>query len=316
MAQPSFFDTMVAAQMASGGQNVVTPQNMERIMGLAAQQEAQRRLALAAGRQAVQEKKAEQEMFKGRTPGEIAGTTIVAPSGARFVTDQQGNLVGTTAKMGIPGPLTYGKETEAEAKAAFNRGESTAEERELFRNSFMGTNRDLGLLRETFTNEMQKRRPVQAVPVPEETPPVAPPQPPTPPQEPTPSEADVQRMQVEKKSLEDLFSTSGVATKEELAEGKSRESLYKQIQELEKLKEGPGQEVNMNPYGLGPKTWMPMTPEQRAGLTRQQDVLRQRIRESGGKGGRQAKLAEARAVPAAEMEKYRALLAALERAKR
>lgn len=115
----SFFDSMVAAQMASGGQNVITPDNVGRIMSLAAQQEAQRRLALASGSQAVREKMEEQKML-GVRDGTLAseGRVITAPSGARFVTDAQGNVVGSSMAA-LP----------AAAGQAMLRGESTAGER-------------------------------------------------------------------------------------------------------------------------------------------------------------------------------------------
>ena len=135
----SFFDTMVAAQMASGGQNVITPDNLQRIMGLAAQQEAQRRLALASGQQAVAEKKAEQALL-GTRDGTLAseGRFITAPSGARFVTDAQGNVVGSSTAA-LP----------AEAGKAMLRGEAT-----------MAEQAQLGpAIRSSFIQEMQKAAP-------------------------------------------------------------------------------------------------------------------------------------------------------------
>lgn len=165
----NFFESMVAAQMASGGQNVITPQNVNRIMSLAAQQEAQRRMAMASGRQAVEERKNLQQMQAGMTPGEIAGTTLVAPSGARFVTDAQGNVVGMNAPGTIPGPMALPGETEADAKRAFNRGEGTADERELFSKNFSGTGRDYGILRKTFVEEMGRAAPKPQAQTPTET---------------------------------------------------------------------------------------------------------------------------------------------------
>lgn len=119
----SFFDSMVAAQMASGGQNVITPENVNRIMSLAAQQEAQRRLALASGSQAVREKMEEQKML-GFRDGTLAseGRAITAPSGARFVTDAQGNVVGSS---GVPTGRTVFQETEEGQVAGRGAGPTT-----------------------------------------------------------------------------------------------------------------------------------------------------------------------------------------------
>lgn len=131
------FQELLAAQVASGGQNVITPDNAGRILGLAAQQEANRRLALAEGQQAVQERKNLQAMQAGETPGVVA-----APSGAKFVYDAQGNIVGTNAPIGIG---------TAQDKREINRGQATAQERTL-----------LGpAIREAFMLEMQKPTPKQ-----------------------------------------------------------------------------------------------------------------------------------------------------------
>lgn len=155
------FQELLAAQVASGGQNVITPDNAGRILGLAAQQEANRRLALAEGQQAVQERKNLQAMQAGMTPGEIAGTTVVAPSGARFVTDAQGNVVGMNAPVTPLGPKQYAGESMQEARQAFNRGESTQAERDAFRQNMFGDARSPGLIQKTFIQEMQKQAPAQ-----------------------------------------------------------------------------------------------------------------------------------------------------------
>lgn len=134
----NFFESMVAAQMASGGQNVITPENVNRIMSLAAQQEAQRRLGLAAGRQAVAERMNQQIMtgqraapnaqgeidMEGRDVGSLAaqGRVITAPSGARFVTDAQGNVVGSS---GVPTGRTVFQETEEGQVAGRGAGPTT-----------------------------------------------------------------------------------------------------------------------------------------------------------------------------------------------
>lgn len=131
---------LIALQKASGGQNVITPDNAGRIMGLAAQQEANRQLSVDAGRLAVEERKRLQQLEAGQTPG-----VVTAPSGAKFVTDAQGNVVGTNAPIGV-GAGGIGD------RAAINRGEATAQERALIGPA----------IREAFQLEMQKRAPAPA----------------------------------------------------------------------------------------------------------------------------------------------------------
>jgi hypothetical protein len=131
---------LIALQKASGGQNTITPENAGRIMGLAAQAEANRQLSMDAGKLAVEERKRLQQLEAGQTPG-----VVTAPSGAKFVTDAQGNVVGTNAPIGV-GAGGIGD------RAAINRGEATAQERAL-----------LGpAIREAFQLEMQKRPPAPA----------------------------------------------------------------------------------------------------------------------------------------------------------
>jgi hypothetical protein len=128
---------LIALQKASGGQNVITPDNAGRIMGLAAQAEANRQLSMDAGRLAVEERKRLQQLEAGQTPG-----VVTAPSGAKFVTDAQGNVVGTNAPIGV-GTGGIGD------RAAINRGEATAQEQALIGPA----------IREAFQLEMQKRAP-------------------------------------------------------------------------------------------------------------------------------------------------------------
>ena len=153
---------LIALQKASGGQNVITPENAGRIMGLAAQAEANRQLSMDAGRLAVEERKRLQQLEAGQTPG-----VITMPSGVKFVTDAQGNVVGTNAPIGV-GAGGIGD------RAAINRGEATAQERMLIGPA----------IREAFQLEMQKRAPAPAptpAPIAEvasKKPPMAPAQPP------------------------------------------------------------------------------------------------------------------------------------------
>ncbi len=153
---------LIALQKASGGQNTITPENAGRIMGLAAQQEANRQLSMDAGKLAVQEAMNRQiasgERAAPNEQGEVdkygryvsplqrQGRVITAPSGAKFVTDAQGNIVGTNAAIGI-GAGSMGD------RAAINRGEITAQERQLLNPA----------IQEAFQLEMQKRAPVQAM---------------------------------------------------------------------------------------------------------------------------------------------------------
>lgn len=131
---------LIALQKASGGQNVITPDNAGRIMGLAAQQEANRQLSMDAGRLAVEERKRLQQLEAGQTPG-----VVTTPSGARFVTDAQGNVVGTNA------PLTGGTMLQNDKGVAAGRGETPS--------SSLGER-----IRSAFQTEMQKRAPVAPSP--------------------------------------------------------------------------------------------------------------------------------------------------------
>ena len=170
---------LIALQKASGGQNTITPENAGRIMGLAAQAEANRQLSMDAGRLAVEERKRLQEMQQGMTPGQISGSTIVAPSGARFVTDAKGNVVGMNAPVTPLGPKPYAGESMQEARQAFNQGNATQAERDAFRANMFGDARSPGLVQKTFIQEMQKQAPAQAAVVQAEAPaqPEAPTQP-------------------------------------------------------------------------------------------------------------------------------------------
>lgn len=287
------FQELLAAQVASGGQNVITPDNAGRILGLAAQQEANRRLALAEGQQAVQERKNLQAMQAGETPG-----VVTAPSGAKFVYDKQGNIVGTNAPMGIGDSVD---------KRFINQGQATAQERAL-----------LGpAIRESFMLEMQKQAPkqpakveekvtVQESPMPLPPPPVA--SPATPP--PTPEEA--KKLQADKQRMENLLYTSAFVTEPQKAEDKSRAGLYREMQKLQgELSSGATQVEYDDPIGGRGVTTLPLSPEQRAGYQQRVDQLREEIAKSGK---RSSGIAAKTATPKAKLEEYRALLEALARA--
>lgn len=152
------FQELLAAQVASGGQNVITPDNAGRILGLAAQQEANRQLSLAAGNQAVQEainrqiasgeraapdKEGKMDQYgQYVSPLQRSGQVVTAPSGVKFVTDAQGNVIGTNAPIGIGDSVD---------KRFINQGQATAQERAL-----LGPE-----IRESFMLEMQKQAPKQ-----------------------------------------------------------------------------------------------------------------------------------------------------------
>jgi hypothetical protein len=307
------FQELLAAQVASGGQNVITPDNAGRILGLAAQQEANRRLALAEGQQAVQERKNLQAMQAGMTPGEIAGTTVVAPSGARFVTDAQGNVVGMNAPVTPLGPKQYAGESMQEARQAFNRGESTQAERDAFRQNMFGDARSPGLIQKTFIQEMQKQAPKPQVPAPSPPQPPPPAPPPQPPPPPTPEEA--KKMQENKVRLENLFSASALPSGEQKTEDKSRADMYREMQKLQgELSSGSRVMQETFPGEYGSDTMdipVQMTPQMRAEAQQRVDQLREEIAKSGK---RSSGIAAKTATPKAKLEEYRALLEALARA--
>lgn len=282
---------LIALQKASGGQNVITPDNAGRIMGLAAQQEANRRLALAEGQQAVQERKNLQAMQAGETPG-----VVTAPSGAKFVYDKQGNIVGTNAPIGIGDSVD---------KRFINQGQATAQERAL-----------LGpAIRESFMLEMQKQAPKPQAPAPpplapSAPPPPSPPPPPQPPPPPTPEEA--KKLQADKQRMENLLYTSAFVTEPQKAEDRSRAGLYREMQKLQgELSSGEAQVKYDDPIGGRGVTMLPLSPEQRAEAQQRVDQLRGEIAKSGK---RSSGIAAKTATPKAKLEEYRALLEALARA--
>lgn len=324
------FQELLAAQVASGGQNVITPDNAGRILGLAAQQEANRQLSLAAGNQAVQERKNLQAMQAGMTPGEIAGTTVVAPSGARFVTDAQGNVVGMNAPVTPLGPKQYAGESMQEARQAFNRGESTQAERDAFRQNMFGDARSPGLIQKTFIQEMQKQAPKPQAPDTTKSAPAADTsrggqdwipnvastiKPGIGVRAPVPTPEEAKKMQENKVRLENLFSASALPSGEQKTEDKSRADMYREMQKLQgELSSGSRvmQETFPGEYG-GDTMDIPvqMTPQMRAEAQQRVDQLREEIAKSGK---RSSGIAAKTATPKAKLEEYRALLEALARA--
>ena len=319
---------LIALQKASGGQNTITPENAGRIMGLAAQQEANRQLSMDAGRLAVEERKRLQEMQQGMTPGQISGSTIVAPSGARFVTDAKGNVVGMNAPGQIPGAMPIGNETQADAQKAFNRGEGTAAERELFSNSFSGTKGDMGLLRRTFINEMQRRAPTRAVPVPEEVPAQPTAQAPVSRESFIPSIRSIYdrsgfgprassenipfdgKLGAEKTDLENLYASAGVAPQEQMTEDKSRADLYKKMQEDMKVLQS-GEIIYGGGGGEDMPYARPISPQERTKIAKRIQDYKEQIRSSGKKS---SEIAAKTAVPKDAMARYQAILDSLARA--
>jgi len=312
---------LIALQKASGGQNTITPENAGRIMGLAAQQEANRQLSMDAGKLAVEERKRLQEMQQGMTPGQISGSTIVAPSGARFVTDAKGNVVGMNAPGQIPGAMPIGNETQADAQKAFNRGEGTAAERELFSNSFSGTKGDMGLLRRTFINEMQKQAPAQAAVAQADAPPVTKEQfipnirsiydrsgfGARAPEAPAPSAAEMEQMQTEKDLLEQRFASSGAASPEQQTEDTSRADMYRKLKELEGYLKSGSFSVAGGEAGLA------ISPSARIKMENEVSDLRENIARSGKKS---SGIAAKTAVPKDAMARYQAILDSLARVRK
>lgn len=120
------FQEAIALQKATGAQNLITPENAGRILGLQAQEEARRQLALQQGRAAIEERKAQQAMEQGQT----LETTSPERGRERFVFDAQGNVVGRS---------TFGTPQAQRAVTSLGMtptGAMTPEESQLLRQSF------------------------------------------------------------------------------------------------------------------------------------------------------------------------------------
>lgn len=312
---------LIALQKASGGQNTITPENAGRIMGLAAQQEANRQLSMDAGKLAVEERKRLQEMQQGMTPGQISGSTIVAPSGARFVTDAKGNVVGMNAPVTPLGPKPYAGESMQEARQAFNQGNATQAERDAFRANMFGDARSPGLVQKTFIQEMQKQAPAQAAVAQAEAPPVTREQlipnirsiydrsgfGARAPEAPAPSAAEMEQMQTEKDLLEQRFASSGAASPEQQTEDTSRADMYRKLKELEGYLKSGSFSV------AGGDTGLAIPPAARIKMENEVSDLRENIARSGKKS---SGIAAKTAVPKDAMARYQAILDSLARARK
>lgn len=123
------FQELIALQKATGNQNVITPENAGRILGLQAQAEAGKQLAMERGAQAVEERKRLQALqAQNASPG-LLETYDPEKGRQRFVFDKQGNVVGSSTLDKKAAPVA-GIDREL---MNLNRGLATDEEKQLLR---------------------------------------------------------------------------------------------------------------------------------------------------------------------------------------
>lgn len=126
------FQEAIALQKATGNQNVITPENYGRIMGLAAQAEAGRQLAMDRGAQAVEERKRLQALQGDgslASQGRLLETYDPQKGRQRFVFDKQGNVIGS-ATLDQPAAPVAGID-----RKSMNEGLATDREKQLLRQS-------------------------------------------------------------------------------------------------------------------------------------------------------------------------------------
>lgn len=126
------FQEAIALQKATGNQNVITPENYGRIMGLAAQAEAGKQLAMDRGAQAVEERKRLQALQGDgslASQGRLLETYDPEKGRQRFVFDKQGNVIGS-ATLDEPAAPVAGIDREL-----MNAGLATDQEKQLLRQS-------------------------------------------------------------------------------------------------------------------------------------------------------------------------------------
>jgi len=126
------FQEAIALQKATGNQNVITPENYGRIMGLAAQAEAGKQLAMDRGAQAVEERKRLQALQGDgslSSQGRLLETYDPEKGRQRFVFDKQGNVIGS-ATLDKPAAPVAGIDREL---MNANRGLATDQEKQLLR---------------------------------------------------------------------------------------------------------------------------------------------------------------------------------------
>lgn len=123
------FQELIALQKATGNQNVITPENAGRILGLQAQAEAGKQLAMERGAQAVEERKRLQALqAQNASPG-LLETYDPEKGRQRFVFDKQGNVVGSSTLDKKAAPVA---DIDRELMN-LNRGVATDEEKQLLR---------------------------------------------------------------------------------------------------------------------------------------------------------------------------------------
>lgn len=126
------FQEAIALQKATGNQNVITPENYGRIMGLAAQAEAGKQLAMDRGAQAVEERKRLQALQGDgslASQGRLLETYDPEKGRQRFVFDKQGNVIGSATLDKTAAPVAG---IDRELMNA-NRGLATDQEKQLLR---------------------------------------------------------------------------------------------------------------------------------------------------------------------------------------
>ena len=124
------FQEAIALQKATGNQNVITPENYGRIMGLAAQAEAGKQLAMDRGAQAVEERRRLQALQGDgslASQGRLLETYDPEKGRQRFVFDRQGNVIGS-ATLDKPATPVAGID-----RKSMNEGLATDREKQLLR---------------------------------------------------------------------------------------------------------------------------------------------------------------------------------------
>ena len=126
------FQEAIALQKATGNQNVITPENYGRILGLQAQAEAGKQLAMERGAQAVEERRRLQALQGDgslASQGRLLETYDPEKGRQRFVFDKQGNVIGS-ATLDKPAAPVAGIDREL-----MNAGLATDQEKQLLRQS-------------------------------------------------------------------------------------------------------------------------------------------------------------------------------------
>lgn len=126
------FQELIALQKATGNQNVITPENAGRILGLQAQAEAGKQLAMERGAQAVEERKRLQALQAQNASPRLLETYDPEKGRQRFVFDKQGNVIGSST-LDTPAVPVAGIADIDRGLMNLNRGLATDEEKQLLR---------------------------------------------------------------------------------------------------------------------------------------------------------------------------------------